>query len=41
MQRDHQKYGSVIRYGPNKLIFDSARAVHGMYKENDAITIGT
>ncbi|XDG04433.1 hypothetical protein ABKA04_004048 [Annulohypoxylon sp. FPYF3050] len=37
MQRDHQKYGSVIRYGPNKLIFNSARAVHDIYDNDDKV----
>ncbi|KAI0893412.1 cytochrome P450 [Annulohypoxylon nitens] len=37
MQRDHQKYGSVIRYGPNKLIFNSARAVHDIYDNDDNV----
>jgi hypothetical protein len=27
---DHLKYGPVIKHGPNKLIFNSAKALHGM-----------
>ncbi|KAI5923348.1 cytochrome P450 [Camillea tinctor] len=35
-QRDHRKYGSVIRNGPNKLLFNSAKALHDIY-DNDNI----
>lgn len=29
---DHQKYGSVIRQGPNKLVFNSVQALHDIYQ---------
>ncbi|PVI01616.1 cytochrome P450, partial [Periconia macrospinosa] len=29
---DHQKYGSVIRHGPNKLVFNSYQALHDIYQ---------
>ncbi|KAI0537479.1 benzoate 4-monooxygenase cytochrome P450 [Xylaria digitata] len=28
---DHQKYGCVIRHGPNKLVFNSVTALHDIY----------
>ncbi|KAF2793401.1 cytochrome P450 [Melanomma pulvis-pyrius CBS 109.77] len=31
-QRDHEKYGSVIRQGPNKLVFNSVAAIHDIYQ---------
>ncbi|KAH9883545.1 cytochrome P450 [Xylariomycetidae sp. FL2044] len=30
-RQDHMKYGPVIRQGPNKLIFNSAKALHDIY----------
>ncbi|KAI0965837.1 benzoate 4-monooxygenase cytochrome P450 [Xylaria arbuscula] len=33
--RDHREYGSVIRQGPNKLVFNSIAAVHDIYLNNN------
>ncbi|RYP06663.1 hypothetical protein DL765_009397 [Monosporascus sp. GIB2] len=30
-RQDHLKYGPVIRHGPNKLIFNTSRALHDIY----------
>ncbi|KAH7304314.1 cytochrome P450 [Stachybotrys elegans] len=30
--KDHQVYGSVMRYGPNRLVFDTATALRDIYK---------
>ncbi|KUJ11448.1 cytochrome P450 [Mollisia scopiformis] len=30
--RDHQKYGTAIRHGPNKLVFNSVTALHDIYQ---------
>ncbi|KAF1973921.1 cytochrome P450 [Bimuria novae-zelandiae CBS 107.79] len=30
--RDHQRYGPVIRHGPNKLVFSSYKALHDIYQ---------
>ncbi|KAL8768879.1 MAG: hypothetical protein Q9194_005592 [Teloschistes cf. exilis] len=27
--RCHEKYGDVVRYGPNKLLFNNSRALQG------------
>ncbi|KAH9897412.1 cytochrome P450 [Xylariomycetidae sp. FL2044] len=35
-RRDHLRYGPVIRHGPNKLVFNSARALHDIY-ENERV----
>ncbi|KAI0117814.1 cytochrome P450 [Nemania sp. FL0031] len=35
--RDHQKYGKVMRHGPDRLIFNSARALHDIYS-NERVT---
>ncbi|KAG8425885.1 hypothetical protein J3459_008675 [Metarhizium acridum] len=32
---DHAKYGSVVRHGPNKLVFSSVRALRDIYQNND------
>ncbi|KAI0975019.1 cytochrome P450 [Xylaria arbuscula] len=29
--RDHEKYGNVMRYGPNRLVFNSAQALQDIY----------
>ncbi|KAI0476611.1 cytochrome P450 [Xylariaceae sp. FL0804] len=34
--RDHLEYGQVVRHGPNKLLFNSARALHDIY-DNDRV----
>ncbi|KAI0201209.1 benzoate 4-monooxygenase cytochrome P450 [Astrocystis sublimbata] len=33
--QDHQEYGSVIRHGPNKLVFISVKALHDIYLNDD------
>ncbi|KAI1853155.1 hypothetical protein JX266_001861 [Neoarthrinium moseri] len=33
---DHQKYGKVIRHGPNKLLFNTPKALHDIYN-NDMV----
>ncbi|KAF1951062.1 cytochrome P450 [Byssothecium circinans] len=35
-QHDHQKYGPVIRHGPNKLVFGSVQALHDIL-QNDRL----
>ncbi|KAI1305647.1 cytochrome P450 [Xylaria venustula] len=35
--QDHEEFGSVIRQGPNKLVFNSVNALHGIYR-NERIT---
>ncbi|CAD6592292.1 MAG: hypothetical protein ASARMPREDX12_005965 [Alectoria sarmentosa] len=35
--RAHKKYGSVVRQGPNKLIFDSVTALHEIYYSKDGV----
>ncbi|ORY58509.1 cytochrome P450 [Pseudomassariella vexata] len=35
-QQNHQKYGRVVRYGPNRLVFNSAKALHDIY-DNDRV----
>ncbi|KAI1307149.1 cytochrome P450 [Xylaria venustula] len=35
--QDHQKFGSVIRQGPNKLVFNTITALHDIY-QNERIT---
>ncbi|KAI0384298.1 cytochrome P450 [Hypomontagnella monticulosa] len=35
--RDHQKYGPVVRAGPNKLVFNSAAALRDIY-QNERVT---
>ncbi|KAI0545493.1 cytochrome P450 [Xylaria curta] len=32
--RDHQKYGKVMRHGPNRLIFNSVQALQDIYNNN-------
>ncbi|KAH7304788.1 cytochrome P450 [Stachybotrys elegans] len=34
---DHDKYGSVVRHGPNKLVFNTVEALRDIYK-NDQVT---
>jgi cytochrome P450 len=36
-QRDHQEYGTVMRHAPNRLVFNSAKALHDIY-DNDRFT---
>ncbi|KAI3341634.1 cytochrome P450 [Ustulina deusta] len=36
-RQDHLKYGSVIRHGPNKLVFNSVSALQAIY-QNDRVT---
>ncbi|KAI1259673.1 cytochrome P450 [Xylariaceae sp. FL1019] len=36
-RRDHQAFGSVVRHGPNKLVFNSVTALREIY-QNDRIT---
>ncbi|KAI1406722.1 cytochrome P450 [Hypoxylon fuscum] len=36
-REDHRKYGTVIRHGPNKLVFNSATALAQIYN-NDRVT---
>ncbi|KAI1208484.1 cytochrome P450 [Annulohypoxylon truncatum] len=36
-QRDHQKYGPVMRHGPNKLVFNSVQALRDIY-QNEKVT---
>ncbi|KAI9148370.1 benzoate 4-monooxygenase cytochrome p450 [Paramyrothecium foliicola] len=36
-QSDHQKYGSVMRHAPNRLVFNSAKALHDIY-DNERFT---
>ncbi|KAI0437441.1 cytochrome P450 [Xylaria telfairii] len=35
--KDHGRYGSIMRYGPDRLVFNSAQAVHDIY-QNPKIT---
>lgn len=35
-QRNHQKYGSVVRIAPNRLVFNSAKALRDIY-DNDRV----
>ncbi|KAI0593008.1 cytochrome P450 [Biscogniauxia sp. FL1348] len=35
-QRDHQNYGPVVRIGPNRLVFNSVKALHDIY-DNDRV----
>ncbi|KAI1129658.1 cytochrome P450, partial [Nemania abortiva] len=35
--RDHQRYGPVIRQGPNKLVFNTANAFHDIH-QNERVT---
>ncbi|KAM7184614.1 Cytochrome P450 [Naviculisporaceae sp. PSN 640] len=35
--RDHARYGPVMRHGPNKLVFNTATALHDIYN-NDRVT---
>ncbi|KAI1321106.1 cytochrome P450 [Xylariaceae sp. FL0255] len=35
-RQDNLKYGPVMRHGPNKLVFNSARALHDIY-DNDRV----
>ncbi|KAI1261137.1 cytochrome P450 [Xylariaceae sp. FL1019] len=34
---DHLKYGQVVRHGPNKLVFNTARALHDIYASNRVV----
>ncbi|KAI1128973.1 cytochrome P450 [Nemania abortiva] len=35
-QQNHQKYGNVVRIGPNRLVFNSVQALHDIYN-NDRV----
>ncbi|KAI1349445.1 cytochrome P450 [Xylaria sp. FL0043] len=35
-QQNHQKYGNVVRIAPNRLVFNSAKALHDIY-DNDRV----
>ncbi|KAI1499232.1 cytochrome P450 [Biscogniauxia marginata] len=35
-QKDHQKYGPAVRIGPNRLVFNSVKALHDIY-DNERI----
>ncbi|KAI0206084.1 cytochrome P450 [Astrocystis sublimbata] len=35
--KDHLKYGSVVRHGPNKLVFNTVSALHDIY-HNERVT---
>ncbi|CAG9984559.1 unnamed protein product [Clonostachys byssicola] len=35
--KDHDRYGSVVRHGPNKLVFNTAGALRDIYR-NDQVT---
>ncbi|KAI1877508.1 hypothetical protein JX265_003516 [Neoarthrinium moseri] len=35
--KDHDDYGTVIRHGPNKLVFNSARALRDIYKNEQIL----
>ncbi|KAI1762950.1 cytochrome P450 [Hypoxylon sp. FL1150] len=34
---DHEKYGSVLRHGPDKLVFNSAKALQDIYHNNKVV----
>ncbi|MCJ1443830.1 MAG: hypothetical protein MMC23_004330 [Stictis urceolatum] len=36
-EEGHQKYGPLIRQGPNKLVANSAQALHQLYYSNDVV----
>ncbi|KAI0875892.1 cytochrome P450 [Hypoxylon argillaceum] len=36
-QQNHQKYGNVVRIGPNRLVFNSVQALHDIYNNERVV----